>query len=209
METPSETSIEQHNRTFFDSMAETWDEHMGPEHAEKLADILGGLCLESGECVLDVGAGTGVAAALIAPWVEPGGRVIMLDVALQMLVQAQTQCGEFDGIHYVQGNALRMPFASQAFNRVICNSVFPHFSDHQATVDELARVTAPAGECVVCHTSSRDEINAFHKSLGGMMAEGELPDRTTMEKLFHAAGMTIAALEDSSDHYLLRAVKAR
>ena len=210
METRNETGLDNldlYNRAFFDSVAHEWDAHMGHEHPEKLAGIVETLALRPGEWILDVGAGAGVLLPLVAPRVHPNGMVIAVDLAFRMVQQAQLQDGSIANLRFVQANAIRLPFRCGAFDRIICNSVFPHFSDQAATVWHLAGLLKPGGECVVCHTEPRDAINAFHYSLGGVMAESELPAESRMHHLFTAAGLEITRLEDGPERYLLRALK--
>ena len=210
METRNETGLDNldlYNRAFFDSVAHEWDAHMGPEHPRKLAGIVETLALRPGEWILDVGAGAGVLLPLAAPRVSPNGLVIAVDLAFRMVQQAQLQYGTIENLRFVQANALRLPFRGAAFDRIVCNSVFPHFADQSATVWHLAGLLKPGGECVVCHTEPRDAINAFHCSLGGVMAESELPAEAVMHRLFTAAGLEITALEDGPEQYLLRALK--
>ncbi len=200
-------NLDLYNRAFFDSVAHEWDAHMGPEHPEKLAGIVETLALRPGEWVLDVGTGAGVLAPLASPRVAPNGMLIAVDLAFRMVRQARSQHGTIENLRFVQANALRLPFTRSAFDRIVCNSVFPHFADQEATARELADLLKPGGECVVCHTEPRDAINAFHCSLGGVMAESELPAESVMHRLFAAAGLEITALEDGPERYLLRARK--
>lgn len=200
-------NLDLYNRAFFDSVAHEWDAHMGPEHPEKLAGIVETLALRPGEWVLDVGTGAGVLAPLASPRVAPNGMLIAVDLAFRMVRQARSQHGTLENVRFVQANAFRLPFTRSVFDRIVCNSVFPHFADQEATVGELADLLKPGGECVVCHTEPRDAINAFHCSLGGVMAESELPAESVMHRLFAAAGLEITALEDGPERYLLRARK--
>ncbi|MFO7776428.1 MAG: methyltransferase domain-containing protein [Candidatus Hydrogenedentota bacterium] len=212
METRNETGLDNldlYNRAFFDSVAHEWDAHMGPEHPEKLAGIVETLALRPGESVLDVGTGAGVLLPLAAPCVAPTGVVIAVDLAFRMVQEARLRHGSLENLRFVQANALRLPFGHAVFDRIVCNSVFPHFADQAATVRQLAGLLKPGGECAVCHTESRDDINAFHCSLGGVLAESELPAESVMQRLFTAAGLEITALEDGPERYLLRARKPR
>jgi hypothetical protein len=74
-------------------------------------------------------------------------------------------------------------------------------------VGELARVLRPGGRLAVCHSQSRDTINGFHSSRGGLIGGHFLPDAAGMARIMAHAGLWVASLEDAIDRYLLVAVK--
>ncbi len=103
----------------------------------------------------------------------------------------------------VQADALRPPFRSRAFDWVICNNCFPHFDDQARVMLELSRLLTPGGGLVVCHTNSRDGINAHHREVGGLVGGHELPGEAVMRRHFTMAGLAVAVFEDAETHYLV------
>lgn len=192
-------------QAFFDERAANWDEHMGPEHPERLARIVDELDIAPGSHVLDVGAGNGVLLRLL----EPVARlVVALDVSAKMLVEAR-QRAHVPQAAYLQADALDLPLPSRSFEMVICNSCFPHFHDQRRATGEMARVLRTGGRLVICHTSSRNAINQCHHTHGGVIGGHELPDADGMRAFLAEAGLRLSRLDDAPERYLLAADKPR
>ena len=108
-----------------------------------------------GSTVLDMGCGGGrhAFAAL-----RRGARVVALDAdggelkAVQDTVTAMDEAGEIPsggaGVP-VQGDALALPFADGAFDRIIASEVLEHIPDDRGAIAELARVLRPGGRMAV------------------------------------------------------------
>ena len=113
------------------------------------------LRLAPGDSLLDMGCGGGrhAFAAL-----RLGARVVALDAdgaevkGVHGMMEAMAEAGEVpvpgDG-SAVQGDALALPFADGAFDRVIASEVLEHIPDDASAIDELARVLRPGGRMAV------------------------------------------------------------
>ncbi len=196
-------------RDYFESRAPTWNEGM-PDHLDEalrqmiapFAGIIG-----SAQAVLEIGTGTG---ALI-PHLNhcaPGVKVISIDLAHGMLRQARQRCptgwlAEAD-VHY-------LPFASGArspFDVIVCHNSFPHFADRQRALSEMQRVLRPGGQLLILHNNSRERVNAIHTHAGGPIAHDWLPPGDELQRLLLDAGYLNVWVDDTEEHYLVRASKA-
>jgi SAM-dependent methyltransferase len=108
-----------------------------------------------GDLVLDMGCGAGRHAFETA---RRGCRIVALDQSLEELVDvrntfaAMIEAGELHD--HVQGqpvsaDALKLPFANETFDRIICSEVLEHIPDDQTAIGELARVLRPGGSIAV------------------------------------------------------------
>ena len=108
-----------------------------------------------GDLVLDMGCGAGRHAF---ETVRRGCRIVALDQSLEELIDvrntfaAMIEAGELHD--QVQGqpvsaDALKLPFADETFDRIICSEVLEHIPDDQTAIGELARVLRPGGSIAV------------------------------------------------------------
>jgi ubiquinone/menaquinone biosynthesis C-methylase UbiE len=114
------------------------------------------LGLRRGDKVLDLGCGFGRHAFEAA---RRGASVVALDAGtdevngVAAMFVAMVEAGELaeGSLHanVVQGDALHLPFADGAFDRVICSEVLEHLSDDLSAMRELARVLRPGGTMAI------------------------------------------------------------
>jgi len=118
------------------------------------------LKVRPGELVLDAGCGEG---RHCFGCLERGARVVGLDLDRASLDAAArplrgrarelgTDLGEM-----VQGDAFRLPFGDETFDRVICSEVMEHVHDYRSAARELARVTRPEGLVAVTIPTATSE----------------------------------------------------
>ncbi|MEN6348297.1 MAG: methyltransferase domain-containing protein [Syntrophomonas sp.] len=192
------------HRAYFNEKAAVWDQMMAHKPHEKLKETFKDLKFEPGSKVLDVGTGTGVMLPILQEMVGLSGKITAFDLAEEMLSIAKIKNGQ-ENIDYVQGDIEAAPFEDNTFDAVICNSCFPHFLNQAASICEMARILKPGGRVVICHLSSRQELNAMHRSLGGVVGNDFLPDEKVMMLMFNQAGFSGIRVDDLEDRYILTA----
>ncbi len=109
------------------------------------------LGLQAGDRVLDVGAGFG---RHVFECARRGADVVALDYAQDEVVEtratlgAMIEAGEID--HHrvagvLRGDATKLPFADDSFDKVITSEVLEHVQDDVAAISEMIRVLKPGG----------------------------------------------------------------
>jgi SAM-dependent methyltransferase len=98
--------------------------------------------VQPGHRVLDVACGTGVVARAAAARVGGAGEVAGVDRSQAMLDVAARQLPDAT---FHLGDAGRLPFAEDGFDRVLCQASLMFFPDPGAALAEMARVVAPDG----------------------------------------------------------------
>ncbi len=121
----------------FDRLARLYDLAMPPVRYGPLAE---GLVRAERPVhrVLDVGGGTGRAAAAIRP------GAVVLDAAPGMLRRARSR-----GHAAVTGDATRLPVADRSIDAALVVDALHHIPDHPAVFAELERVLRPGGVVVI------------------------------------------------------------
>ena len=95
--------------------------------------------------VLDVGAGDGAVAEMLAPRAR---AVTCLDASERMVVAAQKRLARFDHAKVVLGDMHELPFADASFDQATMLNVLVHSKSPGKAVAEAARVLAPGGDLV-------------------------------------------------------------
>ncbi len=193
-----------HRRQFFDQAAADWDALEVEETHVRLREIVAGLDIAPGAVVLDVGCGTGILLPLLRESMNGDGHIVALDLSGKMLKQASSKGHK---AVYVQGDAQSLPLPEGVFDWVFCNAIFPHFLDKSRALAELRRVLRAGGHLVICHTASRQAINEFHRSAGGIVAHDTIPDEGEMLRLLRETGLVEAQVRDEPDRYLVLACR--
>jgi demethylmenaquinone methyltransferase/2-methoxy-6-polyprenyl-1,4-benzoquinol methylase len=100
-----------------------------------------------GERILDLAAGTGTSSL---PLVFAGAETIPCDFSVGMLRVGKR---ERPRLPFVAGDAMRLPFADEAFDAVTITFGLRNIADPSAGLAEMLRVTRPGGRLVVCEFS--------------------------------------------------------
>lgn len=196
------------HRDFFEEAAENWDKSGKPEHT-KLRKIIEIADIQKGENILDVGSGTGILLPLLREAVGEKGKVTALDISFNMLKRASEKNSEKNKhlFSYLQADAGNIPLAESVFDKVICFSVFPHFSDKEKALPEIFRTLKNKGKLLIAHSESREKINAIHKKIGGVVENDCIPEEEKMIELLEKAGFTSVTVTDNDDFYLASGTK--
>jgi demethylmenaquinone methyltransferase/2-methoxy-6-polyprenyl-1,4-benzoquinol methylase len=101
-----------------------------------------------GERVLDLAAGTGTSSAAFD---RDGVAVIPCDFSTGMVAVGKQRHPE---LPFVAGDAMRLPFADEAFDAVTISFGLRNLVDTEAGLREMLRVTRPGGRLVVCEFST-------------------------------------------------------
>ena len=115
-----------------------------------------------GDNVLDVASGTGDLAIELAARVGAGGSVIGSDFSEQMLDRARVKAPQLE---WQQANALALPYEEGRFDAVTVGFGARNFSDLDAGLAEMVRVTRPGGRVVVLEitTPTRPPLSTFFR----------------------------------------------
>ena len=114
------------------------------------------LPLASGDLVLDVAAGTGLAGRALARRV---GTVIALDATPEMLEvgsRAAAQEG-LSNIVFQRGDAAALPFLNASFQIVVCRYALHHFPEPDVQLAEMARVLCEGGHLALADLVADDD----------------------------------------------------
>lgn len=148
------------------SAAEVYDSFFVPALFAQWPDIvLDAGRVQTGNRVLDVGCGTGVLARAACERVGRGGRVAAIDPNDGMLDVARRA---EPGVDWRSGVAERLPFGDGSFERTVSQFALMFFSDRDAALSEIARVTVPGGRVALAVWDGLDD-NAGYARLANLL----------------------------------------
>jgi ubiquinone/menaquinone biosynthesis C-methylase UbiE len=190
---------------FFDRHAATWDGELAyHEKSESLRELVRSFELVDGQRVLDVGTGTGILLPLLREGIGRSGFLAAMDFSFEMLRKAGGRSAAAMG-NLINAGVGIIPFKTDRFDRITCFSAFPHFPDKKRALQEMARVLKPGGRVFIAHLHSVEEMNRFHREVGGPVARDRLPQPQEMETLMKDCGLCDISIENRPGRFLAKA----
>jgi demethylmenaquinone methyltransferase/2-methoxy-6-polyprenyl-1,4-benzoquinol methylase len=179
----------------FDAVADRYDRMnavmtFGQERRWRRA-VSAALALAPGMRVLDLAAGTGASSV---PFAAAGAVAVACDFSPGMLGVGQRTHPE---LTFVAGDALRLPFADDAFDAASISFGLRNVADVHAALTELHRVTRPGGRLVVLETSHPPA--ALLRRMNGVYTGRVMP---LLAQLFSSDPSSYTYLADSARSWL-------
>lgn len=153
--------------------ARAYQEFFGPAIFEPLSEVLlAAASPASGERVLDVACGTGIATRAAAVAVGAGGRVVGIDINPAMVEVARSLPVPEGGaaIDFRPGDALALDVDDGAFDLVLCQQGLQFFPDRGKGLAEMRRALTASGRLTLAVWQGVDRHPIYRA-----MAEAEAP----------------------------------
>lgn len=139
----------------YDAVAETYERIHAPRLREPARDLILAADPAPGARVLDVGTGTGVAAAEAVSAVGDGA-VIGIDGSTGMLAVGRRVRPQ---VRTIAAVVIDLPFRDATFDTVVGNFVIAHFTKYQTALHDLLRVLRPGGRlAMTAWSDGQDEL---------------------------------------------------
>jgi len=134
----------------FDELDDAW------RIGKPLQETWGGI---SFPLVLDVATGTGRAPLILMQDFRFRGRVVGLDVSLNMLRQAWQKTRAWASrLDWVWQEASLLPFSDEVFDAVTCLEALEFLPSPRGSLQEMARVLRPGGMLLISNRVGRDAL---------------------------------------------------
>jgi len=179
------TELSKHNPTNrFSGLAEVYAKSRPSYPADAIEFIVRQCGLGNNSAVVDVGAGTGISARLLA---AQGPTVIGVEPNDDMRSQAESESLDFENLSFLKGTAEETLLVDNIADAVLCAQAFHWFRAEEALA-EFKRILKPGGWAVLMW-NERDEKDTFTKAYGDLLRE--LPETLAVEVPRGLAGQAL------------------
>ena len=168
------STLGQANADRFNAVATSWD--TDPARAERARAIaraiVGAIPLTGRERMMEVGSGTGILTALLAPSV---GEVLAVDGSAGMLEVLRTKARELhlDNVRALEAD-LSEGVPEGPFDLIVSAMTMHHIEDVPELLRGLSGVLAPGGHLAIADLEEED--GSFHADLTGIAHFGFRPE---------------------------------
>ena len=142
--------VKQNITAIFDTISDGYDRaalRFFPVAVDRAAQLISAA---PGQKILDVATGTGAMAVSLAQAVQPGGRIIAIDLSEGMLTKAQSNARRMSlqNIDWFNMDGERPEFRANYFDTTVCGFGLFYMPDMPGALTEWRRVTKPGGGVV-------------------------------------------------------------
>jgi ArsR family transcriptional regulator len=175
-------------RAFFAGAAAQWDRLRQQLYGDRFTDAALLALLPSHYTVADLGCGSGLVAARLAPRVA---RVIGIDHSAAMLKAARKRLDAFENVDLRQGELTQLPLEDTSCDAALMLLALTYVDDPARALVEMRRILKPGGRAVIVDLLPHDRDD-FRRQLGQQAMGFDLAElRSAME----AAGFGEIALD--------------
>jgi ubiquinone/menaquinone biosynthesis C-methylase UbiE/DNA-binding transcriptional ArsR family regulator len=174
---------QQGSQRFFAGAAAAWDAMREELYGRGFIAATVAAMLPSTWVVADLGCGTGLLAASIAPHVR---RVIGIDNSPEMLAAARQRVGDAGNVDLREGDVAAPPIEDASCDAAMLVLVLTYLPDAAAALTRARRILKPGGRLVVVDLLTHDRDD-FRRQMGQQSMGFSLDDMTT---LLHRAGLS-------------------
>jgi ubiquinone/menaquinone biosynthesis C-methylase UbiE len=187
-----------HSKTdFLNSASDRWKNFPDERQADYITRALKHLHsnAKNGDKVIDIGCGTGILFPFLDPYEVTG-----VDISLEIIRHAKDICRPCVK-EICAADVHSLPFGNDHFQHATMLAVFPHIDYPEIALAEVRRVLSPGGTLSIIHTSTREAINNFHLSIGGVIANDRLLEEAEMHLLLSQAGFSVLHQETAEGYF--------
>ena len=189
---------------FFDSFADRWDSMERGDISSRLDRAVRESGVKPGMSILDVGTGTGAIIHSLLRAMNCLGNIKAIDISAGMLRVASSKRFP-DCVQFELADIEDFACVDGFYNRVICNAVFPHFTNKAETLSRMRRMLRPGGLIIISHPTGREAVNRIHREAGSAVAEDRVPNAETMQDMLNKAGYSEIEVTDEPEFYIAKA----
>lgn len=150
------------------AVADGWDTHRGSIEEFKTGlteQLLTFLALQTGERVLELGAGSGELARRLSAQVGDSGRVLATDVAPGMVALIESTTAHLPNVHTARLDAADIGHCDALFDAVVFRMGLMFVTPPESALAEIRRVLRPGGRMAVT-TWAGPEHNMWLAAVG-------------------------------------------
>ena len=132
--------------------------------------------------------------------------MIALDITPEMVHRARQRCQDsgFFNVHYIIGQAEKLPFEEAAFNAVVTRLTIHHFADPGVECSDMARITRSKGRLIVADiiSSENADKSELHNALEKLRDPSHVSmiSSNAMKDLVETTGLKII----QEDHWTMQ-----
>ncbi len=150
--------------------------------------------------IADLGSGNAKIPLAICPLLPRATRVCAIEMSAEMLAVAKRNRASVEGqVHFVNGDAKRVPFADRTVGMVTSNSLVHHIPDPRAVFQEIARIVRPGAPILIRDLVRPDNQHSFRQLLETHASQWRPLQRQLFADSLHAA-LTLEEVRQILDH---------
>jgi ubiquinone/menaquinone biosynthesis C-methylase UbiE len=189
----------------FDTLATDGDEMaFRAQDAGRIDLLRARLALADGARVLEPGCGAGHLTERLVSWVGVTGSVVAFDPCERLLREARRRLDGEARVSLLLGAMEGVDLPARAFDCAVCFRVWPHLSDTEASLVQLARWLTPLGRLVIAHWHGRERLAAIHARYQALAAD-LFPPRSQLESMLERHGFRVCRWIDDEEEIHIEA----
>ena len=140
-------------RAFFGSLGSEWTDVRAKLFGQTIAVSWMPALLQPESVIADLGCGTGLIAATIAPWVT---RVEAIDREPAMLQAARHRLAPFTNVRFHEADLSNLPLQPRSVDLAILSLVLHHLPNPGEAIQSAAHILSPGGRILIIDMARHD-----------------------------------------------------